>query len=310
MCVQHMPVAWVHLPLSSDFATVLQFLQHRYAHVPAQRWVERIQAHEVSFENGDLITLNTPYRGNCRVRYYKSQPQEPKIPFAVQVVYENEHLVVASKPHFLPVVPGAEFIQESLVYRLREELNLPDLTPAHRLDRDTAGLVLLCKHPAQRGIYQRLFQSRAVHKRYLAIAHAQAPLPPAETHWAHRIAPAPTPAPWFAMSVQPGEANAMTRVRQGIALKPDKVLLCLEPVTGRKHQLRVQAAHMGFPLLYDRFYPQMQAKQPDNYDEPLQLLASELAFQDPISGEPMHFCSSHTLKHGGADVLRLPALLC
>ena len=310
MCVQHMAVAWVHLPLSSDFATVLQFLQHRYAHVPAQRWVERIQAHEVHFENGDPIHLNTPYRSNSRVRYYKSHSQEPQIPFDVKVIYENEHLVVASKPHFLPVVPGAEFIQESLVYRLRQELDLPELTPAHRLDRDTAGLVLLCKHPAERGTYQHLFQSRSVHKRYLAIAHTQAPLPPTETQWIHRIAPAPTPAPWFAMSIQPGEANAVTQVRHCIALGDNKALLCLEPVTGRKHQLRVQAAHMGFPLLYDRFYPQMHPKRPDNYDEPLQLLASELAFQDPISGEPMHFRSPHTLKYGGADVLRLPALLC
>lgn len=310
MCAQQMPVAWVHLPFSKDFATVLQFLQHRYAHVPAQRWVERIQANEVRFENGAPITLSTPYQGNCRVRYAKSHPQEPRIPFEVQVVYENEHIVVASKPHFLPVVPGAEFIQESLVYRLRQELELPELSPAHRLDRDTAGLVLLCKYPAQRGAYQRLFQSRAVHKRYLAIAHTQAPLPPTETQWIHRIAPAPTPAPWFAMSIQPGEANAVTQVRHCIALGDNKALLCLEPITGRKHQLRVQAAHMGFPLLYDRFYPHMQPKAPDNYEEPLQLLASELAFRDPISGALLHFQSPHTLKYGGADVLRLPALLC
>lgn len=312
-------MAWVYLPDSHTADTVLQFLQVRYAHVPAQRWLERVTAGEVHFEHGERVAPDTPYRRNCRVRYVKSQPQEPHIPFAVDVVYEDEHVVVASKPHFLPVVPGAEFVQESLVYRLRQRLQLPELTPAHRLDRDTAGLVLLCKQSAHRGLYQQLFQSRAVHKRYLAVVHLPSradtdPVAPsliaADTCWQHRLGPAAAPAPWFAMAVHAGPANATTWVRACEPIAPQKALLCLEPVTGRKHQLRVQAAHMGYPLLHDRFYPHMQPKSPDNYAEPLQLLASELAFIDPICKKPMHFVSPHRLNYGASDVLRLPALLC
>lgn len=315
------PVAWVHLPAVSAASpaaqTVLQFLQSRYAHVPAERWLARVEAHEVCFENGEPVHALTPYQGNRRVRYLKTLPTEPRIPFAVEIVYEDEQIVVAYKPHFLPVVPGAEFVQETLVYRLRQTLNCPELVPAHRLDRDTAGLVLLCKQPQTRGLYQRLFQQRAVKKRYLAVAHARSGAPfYAESsglqRWEHCLGNAAPPAPWFMVAVQPegGKPNALTHVRiMTPAVESEYAYLCLEPVTGRKHQLRVQAAHEGFPLRNDRFYPQMQPKGPDDYAEPLQLLAYELAFEDPLSGAWHHLTSPHHLKDWPEDVLRLPALL-
>lgn len=312
------PLAWVHLPLNTDFATVLQFLQTRYSHVPAERWQQRLLAGEVAFENGEVITLDTPYRGNCRVRYLKRIPQEPRIPFAEEVLYEDSHIVVAYKPHFLPVVPGAEYVQESLVYRLRQRLQLPELSPAHRLDRDTAGLVLLCKHQQERGHYQRLFQQREVKKRYLAVATTRRSYPDIAQHtfasdspriWAHHLKAAAAPAPWFAMAVDSeGAPNAFTKT--WVNQEGSLAFLCLDPLTGRKHQLRLQAAHEGFSLLNDRFYPLMLPKQADDYTQPLQLLAYQLAFCDPLTGKDHRFTSPHLLKDWPHHVLRLPSLLC
>lgn len=307
------PFAWVHLPANPSFATVLQFLTSRYSHVPEQLWHQRVSSGHVTFENGEVITPDTPYRNHCRVRYLKTLPQEPRIPFAEEVVYEDEHIVIAYKPHFLPVVPGAEYVQESLVYRLRQRLQLPDLSPAHRLDRDTAGLVLLCKQIPERGHYQRLFQQRKVTKRYLAVAHAVQEPPLEERYtWAHHLDAAHDPAPWFAMAVyeqeQDREPNALTQAWHVGATKTH-AFLCLEPFTGRKHQLRVQAAHAGFPLINDRFYPRMLPKQTDDYAEPLQLLAYGLAFCDPLTHQEHRFTSPHLLKYWPNDVLRLPPLL-
>lgn len=303
------PIAWVYLPTTTRFATVLQFLKSRYPHVPESLWHQRVLSGEVSFENGEVITPETPYRNNCRARYFKTVPGEPRVPFAEEVIYEDAHIVVAYKPHFLPVVPGAEYVQETLVYRLRQRLQLPELSPAHRLDRDTAGLVLFSKHAQERGDYQRLFQQRKVTKRYLAVAHAaQTPLLAGRQTWSHHLDAARDPAPWFAMAVYDRHPNAVTQVWQ-VGATETHAFLCLEPFTGRKHQLRVQAAYEGLPLVNDRFYPQMQPKQSDDYAEPLQLLAYGLSFRDPLTYQRHSFTSPHFLKDWPDDVLRLPALL-
>src|SRR5699024_7677168 len=105
--------------------------------------------------------------------YYRTLPAEPVLPVTEEVLYEDEHLVVADKPHFLPTTPAGRYVQQSLLVRLRNSLGLDELTPIHRLDRGTAGLVLFAKQAATRGQYQRMFENQQVSKTYECIS----PLP-------------------------------------------------------------------------------------------------------------------------------------
>lgn len=303
-----MKASRVYLPLGTQHTSVFSFLIARFSHISVAEWTERIAAGKVCFSSGEKVTPETPYRGDVHVLYYKSVSNEQAIPFQAEIVYEDERILVACKPHFLAVLPAGRFIQENLLTRLQHQTNNPDLSPVHRIDRGTAGLVLFCKQAQHRGLYQNLFKDRQVKKEYLAVCHQQ---PQAETiptqgfhPWKHKIIKATDP--WFTMAIdaQSLHTNAETQVRRLDSERSDYCTLHLLPITGRKHQLRVQLAHMGYPIVNDCFYPQTQAEGPDCFDSPLQLLASQLHFVDPITQEPLHFRTTRSLKHRLDDTAR------
>ncbi len=234
---------------------------------------------------------------------------EPAIPFMESLVHVDEHLVVADKPHFLPVTPAGRFVRETLLVRLIERLANPDLVPPHRIDRSTAGLVVFSARSDSRSQYQALFRTGRVHKLYEAIA---APLP--ELPLPHsRLSRIVRGAPFFRMCEEEGRANAVTIIESMELLNatrgPQRARYLLRPETGRKHQLRVHMAALGAPIDNDTLYPELNAtafpsarlagdwRAPhEDRSRPLQLLARALSFQDPFSGMPRHFESTLRLE--------------
>ena len=200
---------------------------------------------------------------------------------------------MACKPHFLPVAPTGAFVRQTLLTRLVERLDNPHLVPLHRIDRDTAGLVLFSANPATRGRYQALFREQRISKDYLAVA---APLPHLTFPHVHRSRLVPGE-PFFRMQEVPGEPNSET-VTDVVHRGTDHWTYRLQPITGRKHQLRVHMAALGAPLLHDRSYPQLLDPAPDDAGKPLQLLAQRLEFLDPLSGKQCSFQAGRVLAEG------------
>jgi tRNA pseudouridine32 synthase/23S rRNA pseudouridine746 synthase len=229
----------------------------------------------------------------ARVYYWRDLPSETPIPFEAQVLFEDEHLLVADKPHFLPVTPGGRFVRETLLVRLKQRLNLPDLSPLHRIDRETAGLVVFSKRPAERDAYQRLFRERTVHKRYQAIA----PLPMSVALPCVRRSRIEEDAVFYRMRETEGEPNSETHIDLLRELGLGLGLYELQPVSGKRHQLRVHMNALGCPIVGDQFYPKVLRgpDEPEDFQSPLQLLAKTLSFTDPVTGQARYFESQRSL---------------
>ncbi len=286
--------------------TVLDGLAQRLPAVDRAEWQARMQTGEVLDERGQPVAALTPYRNGQRLYYWRSLPDEAPVPFAHQVLFADAHLVVADKPHFLPVTPAGRHVQHTLLVRLQRELGLPDLSPVHRIDRETAGLVVLAVRPQDRNAYHTLFRERQVTKVYEALA----PLPatgvacPQE----RRSRLEEDPAAFFRMREVAGQPNSETHIEllrpiespgNGNSRNSGVGLYRLGPVTGKRHQLRVHMAALGLPLLGDAFYPSVRRGpgEADDFTDPLQLLARTLAFTDPITGEARRFDSQRHLSH-------------
>lgn len=263
--------------------TTTAFLNERLPRV--DDWAERVARGDVVDDDGRPVP-DAPYRGNRRLYYWRHLDTEPAVPFEARIVFQDEHLLVADKPHFLPVTPSGLYARQTLMARLRHATGLVDLNPVHRLDRETAGLVVFNLRPGERDAYHRLFRDRAVQKVYEAIAPLGPGPWPRTVH--HRLAEPPGE-DFMQMQVVPGEPNAETWIdlieplhgpHEGLARYE------LRPRTGLRHQLRVQMNALGLPLLGDRIYPVLQPHEnPPSFDAPLQLVARALAFTDPVTGQ-------------------------
>ena len=279
----------------SPWPTVLDHLAERLPAVSRSDWAERMASGGVLGEDGQPLRPDAPYAHGARVYYWRELPSEPPIPFEAQVLFEDEHLVVADKPHFLPVTPGGRFVRETLLVRLKAQLGCADLSPLHRIDRETAGLVVLCKRPQERDAYQGLFRERRIAKRYEAVAAA----PPAALVFplvrASRIVE--DEAQFFRMREAEGAPNSETRIHL-LAQQQGRGLYELVPITGKRHQLRVHMQALGLPLEGDQFYPEVKRGPGDDEDfqDPLQLLARHLAFTDPVTSQAREFTSRLALR--------------
>ena len=272
------------------WATVLDFLAHRIPGVSHQDWHTRMASGDVLNAQGQTLSPDAPYQAHTKVYYWRHLPFEHPIPFEEQIVFQDDFLVVADKPHFLPVVPSGKYLQETVLVRLKNALGLDALSPIHRIDRDTAGLVLFSKQVASRGAYQELFRTRQVDKTYECVAPWNANLPwPVTRH--SRIAPS---AHFMQQTEVDGVPNALTHITP-LAVHGALARYALKPVTGQRHQLRVHMAALGLPIVNDGIYPTLTPEGSADYSQPLQLLAQSIAFTDPISGAPRHFTSQRTL---------------
>ena len=280
----------VGLP-AGQWPTVLDFLVERFPAIARTVWLQRMAAGEVVDEFGLAVTPDRSYRGHLRVYYYRALPDEPRVPFEANVLFQDAHLVVADKPHFLPVTPSGHYLQETLLVRLKNLLGMDALSPIHRIDRETAGLVLFCVQPAERNAYQALFRDKVVNKHYEAIApwRAEVNLPLV------RCSRIVEDEPFFRQREVPGPVNSETRV-DVIEVRGARALYALNPVTGKKHQLRVHMNALGLPIAGDRMYPPVANTPDDDFSQPLQLLAKSIEFTDPVTGQLRRFESALTLR--------------
>ncbi|SMY12311.1 tRNA pseudouridine32 synthase / 23S rRNA pseudouridine746 synthase [Brevibacterium jeotgali] len=281
---------------------------------------------ELTADDGSRVSLDDPVIPGGFYWFHRSVPPEERVPVEIGIVHEDEHLLVVDKPHFLASTPNGRFVRECVVTRMRVERDDPDLVAIHRLDRVTAGLLLLSKRPETRGAYQTLFQNRRIRKTYRALA-ALPPAPGAESAGdagrglAQETTVAEVPPGWAACRATllhkesgdrqvrevPGPPNSRTEARLVRILEEADLPIApasatprigefeLTPHTGRTHQLRVHMQGWGMPILGDPVYPVDLGPDPYDLSSPLQLLAHRLEFRDPLTGEGRVFDSRLTL---------------
>ena len=279
----------LHLPTDGRWDRVRDFLVDRLSKVPAEVVDEMLRTGRFVTHDGP-IGVEDPYRPGGFVWFHRDVAPEVPVPFDLEVLHRDEHILVVDKPHFLATTPRGGHVTETALVRLRRQLDLPDLSPAHRLDRATAGVLLLVIDPALRGAYQTLFHDRRVEKVYEAIAphdpRLAFPRTASSRITKHRGV--------LAAVEEPGPPNAETRIEL-LEHRGSFARYRLRPRTGRTHQLRVHLNSLGLPIVGDDLYPEVRPKADDDFTDPLQLLARSMEFPDPRTGELRHFESRRAL---------------
>jgi tRNA pseudouridine32 synthase/23S rRNA pseudouridine746 synthase len=278
-------------PAAKPYPSMVEFLLRAFPNISRQQWERRLLEGKVLDESGHPITAQTAYAPSKRIFYFREVENEPVIPFTERILFQNDEILVACKPHFLPVIPGGRYVEECLLNRLRAKTGIADLAPIHRLDRETAGVVIFSVNKNTRGLYHGLFMQGKVEKTYHALA--EVPTPPRESQWTveNRIVHGD---PWFRMKTVPGAANARSQIEL-LEVKGNRGLFRLMPMTGKTHQLRLHMSGLGFRIVNDKYYPDLQPESDDDFSQPLQLLAKQVRFHDPVSGENREFCSAQEL---------------
>ena len=270
-----------------QWATMLDFMSDRFPFISRELHTQRMNQGLVVSETGEAISPLTAYQPEIHLFYYREIPGEPDIPFQEKILFKDDAIIVVDKPHFIPVTPTSRIVRECLLSRLKQRFQNEEISPLHRLDRETAGVIIYGCNAKIRGAYQYLFETRQIKKTYEAIARA--PKADLEFPYIHRSHLASSENPFFIME----EKNALTpnteTVMNVIETRGDLARYKLEPITGKQHQLRVHMAAIGSPILNDPFYPELMPSKGDDYSKPLQLLAKSIQFTDPITNEERFF---------------------
>lgn len=282
--------ARLRTPPDGPWTTMREHLADRFPHVGPARIDAMIAAGEIATAAGplDAATVFTP---STTLWLHREAPDEAEVPFPIEILHADDDVVVVDKPHFLATIPRGSHVRQTVLVRLRHELGLPELSPAHRLDRATAGVLLLVKRPELRGAYQTLFADGRVRKTYEALAPHDPALELPRTVTSRIVKRTGV----FAARTEPGVPNAETRIeldthRDGLARYR------LHPRTGRTHQLRVHLSELGVPILGDDVYPELRRRADGDFTRPLQLLSRSLEFDDPVTGLRRRFDSDRTLQ--------------
>ncbi|WP_166359357.1 pseudouridine synthase [Pseudomonas akapageensis] len=268
---------------AGPWTTVLDCLCEHFKAISREQWLDRIARGRVLDAQGAPISVELAYKQGLRIHYFREVPNEKPIPVQENILHMDEHLVVADKPHFLPVTPTGEYVEQTLLRRLIRRLDNPHLVPLHRIDRHTAGLVLFSANPGSRGAYQSLFPNRQIEKRYEAIARALPDLDFPLVHKSRMV----NGQPFFRMQEVPGISNSET-LADVVQKQGEWWRYALFPVTGKTHQLRVHMTALGASICNDPFYPEVSQAE-DDYSKPLKLLAQSLRFKDPLTGQERFF---------------------
>ncbi|HZA10512.1 pseudouridine synthase [Mycobacterium sp.] len=251
----------------------------------------KVLAGEVVDADGAVLDRDSELPPGSHVYFYRELADEVTVPFDVPVLYRDDDIVVVDKPHFLATMPRGRHVAQTALVRLRRELGLPELSPAHRLDRLTAGVLLFTTRRELRGAYQSLFARGLVRKTYLAHANGQ-PAVALPTTVRSRIIKRRG---HLQAVEEPGEPNAETLVEASTASPPPEGGYRLIPRTGRTHQLRVHMTSLGLPIINDPLYPAVIDVPADDFSRPLQLLAHSIEFDDPLTGRRRCFASRRSL---------------
>lgn len=282
----------VRLPAGQRWATVREHLVQRLSAAGPGVVDGMFAAGLIVGADGRSVPADAPYAPGMFVWFHRELPAEVPVPFPLEVVHRDEHVVVVDKPHFLATTPRGSHVAQTALARLRRELGVPELGAAHRLDRLTAGLVLFTVRPEERGAYQTLFRDRLVHKEYEAVAPYDPALDLPRTVRSRIVKERGV---LTAEEVE-GEPNAVTRVELAAHRADGLGRYRLVPGTGQTHQLRVHMNALGVPILGDPLYPGVAAPVPaGDFRRPLQLLARRLEFTDPVTGVEHRFTSGRML---------------
>lgn len=274
----------------STATTVYDYLCTQFPHIQTSEWQSRFQEGLVYDAQGNSLNLNSPFQANSHCFYYRFLAHEVHVPFEHQILFENEHFMVIDKPHFLTMSPTGQYVQETLLVRLKKQTEIEHLTPIHRLDRETAGVVLISKNVASRGLYQQLFAKRQVQKTYHAIAGYRE-----ELRFPQIVRLRMDKGrPFYTMQVLEGDPNSETEITL-LEQQDHLAKYELKPHTGKQHQLRVHLNFLGIPIRNDPFYPSVAHKTDNDFSAPLQLLAKHIQFIDPITQQLMQFSSEQVL---------------
>ena len=292
--------------------SALEFLSSKFSTVSRQEWLQRFNAGAIFNANGRVVSPQDSLLNESHLHYYRSVQSEPTLPFKANIIFQDDHLVIADKPHFMPVTTTGRYVQQSLLVQLKQDLDLPELSPVHRIDRETAGLVVFSVRAQDRNAYQELFRLRHVEKTYEAIAGAPETSPlNLKFPLVHRSQLIEDTQFFRMREVAAAELygsmamNSETWIDcveplaiNGRLLQPPLARYLLKPVTGQRHQLRVHMNSLGLPLLNDQFYPEVKRKadEEDELQAPLQLLAKTISFKDPLTGVNRNFSSKLTLQ--------------
>lgn len=292
----------LHVPRTGPWVTIADYMVERFFHLDSDVLRKRFDRGEIVSITGAALARDTPLGAEEFVWYYREPPVETPLPVVEEVLHIDDDLIVLDKPHFLPTTPGGRYLQNSALVRLRNRLDNPDIAPIHRLDRPTAGLLLFSARPVTRGAYQLLFENRQVEKVYEAVSDLPEAWDPDAPALAGRAFPL-----IYRNHIE--KLRGTVRVNVDDEREPNTETLIellgfdehvlhtlLRPHSGKMHQLRVHLAALGAGIRNDSFYPDLLDEMPDDYDRPLQLLARELRFVDPLSGKPREFRTRRTLQ--------------
>jgi tRNA pseudouridine32 synthase/23S rRNA pseudouridine746 synthase len=285
----------VFLPADQSHPNLLQFFIAQFPHIKPVEWEQRFSDNLILDIEGQPLAAHDPYQPNTHLMYFRRLAREPEIPFEEQILFQDEHILVADKPHFLPVTPSGLYLHQTLLNRLKKKTGIQTLSPIHRIDRDTAGLVIFSVNPDERAQYQNLFRDRAVKKVYEAIApysedlSKQLPIT-----YQSRLEESEH---FLQMQEVEGDPNSDTLIEL-LEQKGSWARYQLTPGSGKKHQLRCHLNALGAPIKFDQIYPVLTPYQEYDLDfsKPLQLLAKKVSFQDPITSEMRSFCSKRDLE--------------
>lgn len=278
-----------------------------------------LAAGEFVYENGEAVTADDSYRPQTFMWVQRDFPDETVVPGEIHVVYRDERIVVVDKPAFLSTIPRGRHVRQSVVARMRAELGLSELAPMHRLDRVTSGLLMLTTERRWRGVYQSMLDREEISKEYRAIApwRDDLELPTTVRNHIHKERGI------LRAQVLPDREPNSESLVELVAEVPEGVVppvyppigdvdgavpgrlaeYRLTPRTGKTHQLRLHMAGLGIPIVGDPLYPVTRDVAVDDFSVPLQLLASELRFVDPVDGSPRHFVSGRTMPLGESGAL-------
>ena len=306
----------VGIPANTTLSAI-DFLTFKFSAIAREEWLSRFEAREILNAAGRVMAPQDSLHNQTHLHYYRSIRNEPELPFKANVIFQDDYLVVADKPHFMPVTPGGRYVQQSLLVQLKQQLNLPELSPLHRIDRETAGLVVFSVRAQDRNAYQELFRLRQVEKTYEAIAgtpetshlNLQFPLVHRSmmeedsqffrmrevTIHQHKGSLQYNSQTWIDCVEQLPSNSAPINQNNNHSISLARYLL--KPLTGQRHQLRVHMNSLGLPLINDQFYPLVlkHSNDLDEFNAPLQLLAQKIAFKDPVTGSMRSFTSSRQL---------------
>jgi tRNA pseudouridine32 synthase/23S rRNA pseudouridine746 synthase len=271
--------------------TILEYILARFPQIDASVWQARIGHGQVTVSDGTRVRCDTPYRHGLTVFYRKEVEAEPPVTLRPSIVYCDDNLLVVDKPHGMPVTPSGDHVDRSALVHLQKTTGLADLCPIHRLDRETAGLLILSVKPETRAAYHTLFFERRVEREYIAASFTRGPL--LQTRWRieQRLEAGE---PWFRQRIVAGRVNSVTDI-EVIRTGQEVAEFRLTPMTGKKHQLRVHMESIGYPIMGDPFYPVIRSKE--DLVIQMQLVARRLQFLDPLTGQRREFISNQKLNY-------------